>query len=567
ASPGGSAESKGKKRASQELDKGDNGPNSSLPTPAKRSPPEKAKDEFCSDGEEAEQLNVAVKKQKNGIKQLMNLWANEEPYVNVEHPRPSASDRAHCCLYDLREAWSDTRPPPPFPAACADPTLGFGKSGYVRLPFGKNDRLSDGTSTRPRFELIFEALRSFAAGVRNIEHIEAGVGTYFAQFKARNLQKMCDQDEDGVEQLLTNISNIAKIALRSSTLFTGPIPLLTVGGPFKSVSMTQEQAACLLAYGFFCAFGPLPRNIEGTFNFLNFSSFHRGPKPIHLQKLKFILAYFKQVYEKMPTGTLTYSRQAWDSANDERRGYDKWDDPLSDLLVTDEGLIEEMDGCLQVDFANQYIGGGVMNSGAVQEEIRFLCCPEMLVSLLLCQVMQPNEAILIQGAQQFSGYTGYSDSTKYVSMEVRRDEPRDRYGRARSYLIAIDAIRFQNVNSQYRQACITREIKKAYAGYMLVGPDAAARPIATGNWGCGVFNGDKELKSLIQLIAASKAGRPMIYITFKDKQFAMFLSQIYDVLKESGITNGVLFDLLINYKPSMNDGYGVFEYLYHELTI
>ena len=34
---------------------------------------------------------------------------------------------------------------------------------------------------------------------------------------------------------------------------------------------------------------------------------------------------------------------------------------------------------LQVDFANKFIGGGVLGHGAVQEEIRFLICPELLV--------------------------------------------------------------------------------------------------------------------------------------------------------------------------------------------
>ena len=31
--------------------------------------------------------------------------------------------------------------------------------------------------------------------------------------------------------------------------------------------------------------------------------------------------------------------------------------------------------------------------------------------------------------------------------------------------------------------------------------------VATGNWGCGVFGGNVQLKSLLQLLAASKVGR------------------------------------------------------------
>ena len=37
-------------------------------------------------------------------------------------------------------------------------------------------------------------------------------------------------------------------------------------------------------------------------------------------------------------------------------------------------------GMLEVDFANAYVGGGVLAHGCVQEEIRFLICPELIVS-------------------------------------------------------------------------------------------------------------------------------------------------------------------------------------------
>ena len=50
---------------------------------------------------------------------------------------------------------------------------------------------------------------------------------------------------------------------------------------------------------------------------------------------------------------------------------------------------------LQVDFANKKIGGGVLGGGRVQEEIRFCICPELLISKLIMDHMDPNEAIII----------------------------------------------------------------------------------------------------------------------------------------------------------------------------
>lgn len=47
------------------------------------------------------------------------------------------------------------------------------------------------------------------------------------------------------------------------------------------------------------------------------------------------------------------------------------------------------------------------------------------------------------------------------------------------------------------------------------------RPVATGNWGCGVFRGDPELKAVIQWVAASAAGCPVVvYHTFGDKRLS-----------------------------------------------
>ena len=59
---------------------------------------------------------------------------------------------------------------------------------------------------------------------------------------------------------------------------------------------------------------------------------------------------------------------------------------------------------LQVDFANKYIGGGVLGEGCVQEEIRFLICPELIVSRLITEELDDNECLVMTGAERFSRY-------------------------------------------------------------------------------------------------------------------------------------------------------------------
>jgi len=57
---------------------------------------------------------------------------------------------------------------------------------------------------------------------------------------------------------------------------------------------------------------------------------------------------------------------------------------LCEVEIREEGKIEEAENTLMIDFANKYIGGGVMDSGMVQEEILFLVYPELLLSVFCC---------------------------------------------------------------------------------------------------------------------------------------------------------------------------------------
>lgn len=52
---------------------------------------------------------------------------------------------------------------------------------------------------------------------------------------------------------------------------------------------------------------------------------------------------------------------------------------------------------LQVDFANRMVGGGVTGMGLVQEEIRFLINPELIVSRLFTEALDHDECLIITG--------------------------------------------------------------------------------------------------------------------------------------------------------------------------
>ena len=71
-----------------------------------------------------------------------------------------------------------------------------------------------------------------------------------------------------------------------------------------------------------------------------------------------------------------------------------------------------------MDFANRYLGGGVLGHGLVQEEIRFLLCPEMIVSRLITEALDDHERLIMTGACMWRrDRVSYHDM--YVHVEVR----------------------------------------------------------------------------------------------------------------------------------------------------
>ncbi|CAM6050476.1 unnamed protein product [Sphagnum compactum] len=82
------------------------------------------------------------------------------------------------------------------------------------------------------------------------------------------------------------------------------------------------------------------------------------------------------------------------------------------------------------------------------------------------------------------------------------------------------------------------------------GTSTSMRPIvgiATGNWGCGVFGGNLELKSLLQWLAASQAGRPyVLYFSFKNPQ-AKQLQVVVDWILQERWCVGELWSILLEY--------------------
>lgn len=322
------------------------------------------------------------------------------------------------------------------------------------------------------------------------------------------------------------IKKIQSSALSFHEQFENGVPVLQKRTN-EELDLTRKQCKCLMANFLFCTFTDAPRFDLG---FINFIELYVGSPDVKSSKLRMILSYFLRAYENEDNDQMVVTFRRYFLSDKIEWSLSKV--PLCDIMFSKEGTIEdEGKACIQIDFANKMLGGGVLGRGAVQEEIRFCINPELFITKLVTQKLDDLDSLCIFGVERFSDYSGYSRSLVFKGEHYDNIEM-DNKNRRKTIISAIDAIHFYRPEIQFRSSNILREINKAHIGFTCTDPleYVDSMPIATGNWGCGAFRGDKELKLVIQWIAASQAKRNLYYFTFGDDTTKM--NEIYEAFKK-----------------------------------
>lgn len=265
-------------------------------------------------------------------------------------------------------------------------------------------------------------------------------------------------------------------------------------------------------------------------------------------KLRCVLNYFAMMYGATPERLATkvrYTRRVLDEKQLDALFSPKAlmnnTTPLTKLKFLPGG-IELAEGTLQTDFANKYIGGGVMQRGCVQEEIMFLVQPECLVSLMLFAVMQTNEAIIISGTRTYSEYKGYSQSFRWTKPFEGKLPRLTKEGQYRASFTAIDAL-FGGTQGDIKK--IQREMIKAYVGFSAIENEIGFKTdtVSTGKWGCGAFFGSPAIKLVVQWIAATLAGRHVQFYPWDNNDQDKVLEQL--AKRSENLTVTDLYQLLV----------------------
>lgn len=244
----------------------------------------------------------------------------------------------------------------------------------------------------------------------------------------------------------------------------------------------------LLAGMLFCVFDFT--GLDAEYDFPDFSM--RGAYRANNWKLlRFLIAYFVQVAENplLLAGSITITRRSGAKID-----WEKCTQKVGAVTVH-EGKIEDSGAEYLVDFANKYIGGGVLRSGSVQEEILFMICPELLATRLFCQRLGETETLLVRNVRRYSNYDGYSRHLMYHGKYLHPERTFN--------FTCMDAKPAKGVSQFVLD--FERDLNKAACGFAL-GDSFHVASVASGNWGCGAFGGNPELKCFQQIVAAAYNG-------------------------------------------------------------
>ena len=326
------------------------------------------------------------------------------------------------------------------------------------------------------------------------------------------------------------------------------LPIFSSLRKARRVVLTQRQCLRVLANAFFCNF---QRNSYrwGDYPSINLDRLFEGNTDILVAKLHMFFVYFECCQQRVAAGDglqnkLTFVLQ---SNRHDETSWLNCEHLLQPLRVHElKQSIDNAKDVWRVDFANRYLGGASLSHGCVQEEIMFTICPELNVGRLFSPYMHAHEAIAIIGSEQFSRHEGYGWSFSFSDRHTDTTAVID--GVRQTYIVAMDAVdyRRQPPSLQYSSPHIFRDLNKSYAAFSVAeGPST----IATGNWGCGVFQGNAELKMLLQWSSASRANRSIDYYPFDNRTISKYYQPLITMALTSKLRVCDLLQFVMKIQP------------------
>jgi poly(ADP-ribose) glycohydrolase len=211
----------------------------------------------------------------------------------------------------------------------------------------------------------------FSKKITNIKELQESLKIihetdYFS--KGSLYQHLEENEEFSKEFFELILPTLQKNVLNMNNLFPkDKLPKLLIYNEEEEeqiLTLTRIQISCLMSASFFGLLKAQKyekNQFHGKIHIGNiiFNNFFGG-------KGKFfcLLNYFKRISKKEPKGNISFHRKRVKDIN-----FENGDKKFTKLDVNSKNIIEDFDYHLKVDFANKYIGGGVLGGGDLQEEI------------------------------------------------------------------------------------------------------------------------------------------------------------------------------------------------------
>jgi poly(ADP-ribose) glycohydrolase len=308
-----------------------------------------------------------------------------------------------------------------------------------------------------------------------------------------------------------------------------PLRLLRRGEP-GSLSISPRHARHLLACAFFL--GTLEANSAGS---LSLTSLYVSQQPAAIERIVCLLAYFHVADDAPEAPAITYARHRLDRATAPR--WAALELPLGAARVSlHTGRMEDVPAEVFFDFANRDLHIHAVIPSLTQEEVLFSMCPELFPAILVCERMDDDEVIVMDGARRVAEYSGYLRSFRFEGLRAER--------RAQEVLAA-DAV----FRDHFSPEAVLRDLDKAWLGFT----SCRGRSVSTGHWGCGAFGGNRAQKFLQQSCAAAAAGVSLAYSTYGDDDAAAALGALLASLTARGATVGAVARALCSYGGGDDD--------------
>jgi Poly (ADP-ribose) glycohydrolase (PARG) len=367
------------------------------------------------------------------------------------------------------------------------------------------------------------------------------------------------------EQFVFNPQFFQKIAALARQLPVhfpqGEIPRLTAGVA-SHITFSRSQAASIVAHMMLCTLtnqktGPKQQHWNDWW--ANFGPwFHRHTQPTETY-MTALFHYINEINDSPPymlSAPIQFTRLVHNPLNDWHTDHSLF--KVVEMLQQDPQLVAlEERGVVELSFANKDVGFGI--SGTQEERLMGLS-PELCLAMLLSPRLADNEGLLIEGAMPAGICSGFGRGVEWVGYLPDTKIRTDWQQRAVLVLDALeldeDQIDKENVDDatstvpfpDLHPKAMDRELNKLFCGLSAI----SGRKLLTGHWGCGAFGGHREVKALLQMIAAARANVQLAFYEVPEAgaadppvaTFSQQLPEFSENLQRHGISNGVLYQSL-----------------------